>query len=177
MTVSDLIRPLNLKLRAHAGSLHADDRISALNAGQHKVWQLMVAAGKASRDNWFSKKATLAYTTEDTKALPVDFHSLLSASSTDVLMKASAWHRAAWQEDRSVAVAIDPTTLDALYYLVSGDFTPTLELSRSVTSLSVDVFYTSILPEWTDLTTNMIVSVVNLGSKTSQRLTSLDHSN
>lgn len=165
-TVQDLINIVDDKLHAYSpsalttpgGTTAQDKKIRALNAGKHKVWQLLVGSGRAHRANWFGKKdATISFGIgSNSQALPNDFHDLLWAESTVVRMKAAAQHRTTWQEDRAESANIDMTTLGALYYLVSGDFQPALEISRKPTaSLAVTIFYTAIIAEWSALADNI----------------------
>lgn len=133
-----------------SGRTALQKKITALNAGQHKVWQILVAAGKDHRTNWFGKVSSEVFASGDnSEALPTDFHDLLWAESTSVLMKAGAQHRMSWQQDRKDNSNATPSALRVLYYLVTGDYTPNLEISRKTTGVTVDVHYTSILPEWT----------------------------
>ncbi len=159
-TVQDLLDILDDKLLAYGTSSALDTpgggttatvkKIRALNTGHHKVWQILVAAGKDHRTNWFGKVSSEVFATGvRSEALPTDFHDLLWAESTSVLMKAGAQHRASWQQDRQDNSSATPGNLSALYYLVTGDYTPNLEISRKTTGVTVDVHYTSILPEWT----------------------------
>lgn len=158
-TVQNLLDILNDKLGAYSlasaldtpsGRTALQKKITALNAGQHKVWQILVAAGKDHRTNWFGKVSAETFSTGvKSKALPTDFHDLLWVESTSVLMKAGAQHRMFWQQDRKNDASIAPGSLRVLYYLVTGDYTPKLEISRKTTGVTVDVHYTSILSEWT----------------------------
>ncbi|KKM70284.1 hypothetical protein LCGC14_1442320 [marine sediment metagenome] len=156
-TVQDLLDLLDDKLLGYSGALETvggstgvEKKIRQLNAGQHKVWQILVGAGKPGRANWFGKNSNITYPVSDRdQFLPTDFHDLLSVESSSVRMKASGWHKAAWQEERQKTGNVDPTTLDALHYIVSGDFSPTLHISRFTLGVTVTIHYTSILTDWT----------------------------
>ena len=158
-TVQDLLNILDDKLLAYSlasaldtpgGTNALTKKIRALNAGHHKVWQILVAAGKDHRTNWFGAESSEVFASGSrTSALPADFHDLLWAESPSVLMKAGSQHRMSWQQDRQNNTSVAPSAIRALYYLVTGDHTPNLEISRKTTGVTVDVHYTSILPEWT----------------------------
>ena len=156
-TVQDLLDLLDDKLLGYSGALETaggstgeQKKIRQLNAGQHKVWQILVGAGRPARANWFGKSDSVVFGASDRDvALPADFHDLLSVESSSVRMKASGWHKASWQEERQKTGAVDPTTIDTMYYVVSGDAAPILNISRFPTALTTTVHYTSTLTDWT----------------------------
>lgn len=163
-TVADLVLLLDDKLLPYRGSYDVRGpndipKVRLLNSGKEMVWRTVVAASQESRSNWFSKSATLSYTTgDDTEDLPGDFHSLLGAESVTVEMRPSNFHKQEWRADRAESANLDLTTAERLYYVVGGNATagPALLISRKpAATLSVAIQYVAHLAEWTSESSNI----------------------
>lgn len=164
-TVADLVTLLDDKLLPYKNAVRSrvesspddDSKVRALNAGQHKVWALMLAAGRERRANWFAKSTTLTFAAGDRDmSLPTDCHDVLFVESTDgAILKPSAWNKEEWQKERATTGNTAPADIGTIYWIATGDYTPTLNISRYTTGLDVTVFYTSTLTDWTATTDNI----------------------
>lgn len=161
-TVNDLLERLKDKLLPYENAYDVRGSsdaalIRALDMGKQQVWMTVVASSQATGGNWFSRQGSVSYSSANSAALPSDFHSLLGAESTSVVMRPSSFAKQAWRDDRNQGASVDPATLDILYFVIGGhtDGTPRLHISRSVTSLTVTIHYTQKIAEWTASSDNI----------------------
>ena len=158
-TILDLLKDKLLPYELAFAVRGSDDvaLIRAINAGKSKVWKTAVGASHGTDGAWFAKQGSVSFSSANSGALPTDFHALLSAESTSVVMRPSAFHKQAWRDGRAVSGSVDPSTLDELLYLVGGhtDGTQRLKLSRTVSSLTVTIDYTAKLPVWSASSDNI----------------------
>jgi hypothetical protein len=161
-TAQELVDLLDTKLLGYRNSFDTTGdtgetkKLRAINAGQHKVWQLLVGASKEDRANWFGKSTSVIFGAGDRdQALPVDFHALLSVESSSVPMEASAFWKDTWQEERRKTGNVAPADIQVVHFVVSGDDQPILHISRLTTGLTVTVEYISTLPNITAVADNI----------------------
>lgn len=164
-TVADLVTLLDDKLLPYKNAVRSrvepspddDSKVRALNAGQHKVWALILAAGRERRANWFAKSTSISFSAGARSAsLPTDCHDVLFVESTDgPVFKPSAWNKEEWQKERAKTGNQDPANLGTVYWVTTGDYTPTLHISRFTTGIDTTVFYTSTLTDWTATSDNI----------------------
>jgi len=125
-------------------------KIRALNAGKHKIWQILVAASRPERASWFAKSTAVSINLgTNSVTLPADCHDVLFVESSTVKMVGSTWAKDSWRADRADSTNEDMTVAKRLLYVVAGDSPPVLHVGRKpAANLAATVHYTSILPEW-----------------------------
>lgn len=157
-TLQNLIDLWDLKAGGYRDSLPNGqaDKILLLNASKNKVWQHLVAAGRVAggSGNWFIKSATLALGSgvQDVD-LPADCHDVAFVQATSVGWEGvrfvpSDFYKDVYRENRQQAgnaASGDGTR----YFTVSGDKPAQFNLDRPTAGVSLKIFYTSLLPEWT----------------------------
>jgi len=157
LTVQSLLDSLDVKVGGYKDSLPTAtanaDKIRLLNAAKNKVWQHLVAAGRMTGGNWFVKKSTLALGAGlNDVDLPADFHDMASVQGATAGWEAvrfvpSDFWKDVYREQRQTAgnaAAADGTR----YYLISGDVPAVFNLDRPTAGISLTIFYTSLLPEY-----------------------------
>ena len=167
-TLQTLIDLWDLKAGGYRDSLPngVTDKIRFLNASKNKVWQHLLAAGRAGGGNWFVKSAALALGAgvQDVD-LPADFHDIAFAQATTATWEAvrfvpSDFYKDVYRENRQTAgnaAATDGTR----YYTISGDTPARFNLDRPTAGISLLIFYTSLLPEYA-LATDVIDRVATV---------------
>lgn len=169
-TVQDLIELWRIKAGGIRESMPGGvpDQIKLLNAAKHRVWQHIIAAGRTNggNGNWFVKETStdlsLTTTTRDVD-LPLDFHDLVFVEAATpagwlgVKFEAQDFWKVTFRDSRRTAGTVGPETANGTrYYVVSGDNPARFSLDRFPSeTITLNVFYTSILPEWTLTTSNV----------------------
>lgn len=154
-TLQTLIDLWDLKAGGYRDSLPngITDKIRLLNAAKNKVWQHLLAAGRAGGGNWFVKSGTLALGAGVQDAdLASDFHDIAFVQATTAGWEAvrfvpSDFYKDVYRENRQTAgnaAATDGTR----YYTVTGDTPARFNLDRPTGGISLLYFYTSLLPEY-----------------------------
>lgn len=158
-TLQSLIDIWRIKAGGYRDALPGQeaDQIKLLNAAKEKVWQHIVAAGRANggNGNWFIKSATVAVSTgERDKDLATDFHDMLMVESLTsgwegVKFEGTDFYKTAWRDSRRTAGNAD-ATVTPRFYVVAGDYQAKILLDRAPNAnIVLTYWYTSILPEWT----------------------------
>lgn len=158
-TVQDLLDLLQVKLHGFKYSFSGGflDEIKALNAAKHKVWQSVIAAGRANNGhgNWFVEETDLPLNGIRDALLPIDCHDVAFVESTTggwegVQFKAGDFYKQTWQEQRRQAGTVGPDDAPARFFIVRGPRRPTFMLDRIPNAaINLHVLYTATLAEWT----------------------------
>ncbi len=150
-TVANLISLLDVKLWGYQDSVSEAEKILALNAGKHKTWLALHAAGREESAHWFgeSDPATISAGSRSV-SLAVDVHDVLSVERVGAKLHSSGFHKAEWRnqrEDSGTKVIEDE---DNILWLVTGSNPAVLEVGNVFTSdLVVTVYATKKLGAWT----------------------------
>lgn len=166
-TVQTLVDLWDLKAGGYRDSLPngVTDKIRLLNASKNKVWQHIVAAGRAG-GNWFIKSGPLVLgAAVNDVDLPADFHDMafvqgVTAGWEGVRFAPSDFYKDVYRENRQQAgnaAATDGTR----YYAISGDTPARFNLDRPTAGITLTIFYTSLLPEYA-LATDVIDRVTTV---------------
>jgi hypothetical protein len=170
LTVNDLILVWEIKAAGYKDSLPAGvtDRIKLLNAAKEMVWQRIVNAGRSPKGsgNWFVKSTSLALTSsEREKDLPTDFHDVVFVESVTatweaVAFEAQDFYKQPFRARRRTAATVGPEDGTRMY-VIAGDVPAKFILDKKCAGgITLTVWYTSILPEWT-ATTDSVTRIPN----------------